>query len=209
MNSSPSLERVCLDVKLPNVVCKQRSKAFKVVFIRLYQQSDKQGFIELDASRLSQMTGISRRQIYRAINFLQRVNLLFLKIARTGRGQHSLFKLNWKKSVPSPIPPIKTKTKNLLRDQKSMQKSAWNQKVKAFRELLSYSFLDPDEQRICCSVVGMRLKKWSRKEALQVYRRIVDEIHKLAAPNWVHTKQQLCAWFGSILKRFYVDLQVG
>ena len=46
---------------------------------------------------LSEKMGLSRRAIYNAISFLKRVNLLFVVEAKTGRGNHSRYRLNWKK----------------------------------------------------------------------------------------------------------------
>ena len=73
--------------------------ANRAVFVELYQLSDEAGEFELNAVQLSEKMGISRRAIYNAISFLKRVNLLFVMEAKTGRGNHSRYRLNWRKPV--------------------------------------------------------------------------------------------------------------
>ncbi len=78
----------------------QRWESPRRVFAYLYIVSDQQGLFELDASQISAHTGLSRKTVYKAIAFLQRVHLLFLHEARTGRGRHSVYRLNWRKPAP-------------------------------------------------------------------------------------------------------------
>lgn len=89
VNSNPS--------KLPNVIQKQRSLSYHRIFCALYRHADEAGRLELRANAIVDETGYSRKTVYKVVNFLQRVNLLFLLEPRTGRGRHSLYRLNWKK----------------------------------------------------------------------------------------------------------------
>ena len=79
----------------------QRSDSSRRVFLYLYAISDQKGFFELDAAKIAEQTGLSRKTVYKAIAFLQRVRLLFLEEPRTGRGRHSLYRLNWHASRSS------------------------------------------------------------------------------------------------------------
>ena len=83
--------------RLPKVLAVPRSESSRRVFLYLYAISDQKGFFELDAAKIAQQTGLSRKTVYKAIAFLQWVRLLSLEEARTGRGKHSLYKLNWRK----------------------------------------------------------------------------------------------------------------
>ncbi|MFB6271654.1 MAG: hypothetical protein ABEL51_02045 [Salinibacter sp.] len=46
---------------------------------------------------MAEATGFSRKTVYQVLAFLKRVNLLWTIHYRTGRGQHSLYQLNWMK----------------------------------------------------------------------------------------------------------------
>lgn len=89
VNSGPS--------KLPNVIRRQQSLSYDRIFRYLYRIADADGRFELHADAIVEATGYSRKTIYKVVKFLQRVNLLFLMEARTGRGRHSRYQLNWKK----------------------------------------------------------------------------------------------------------------
>jgi len=199
-----SLGQYCPEVKLPKVVQTHRSKLTKVVFIQLLKSADDQGFFELKATELAQNLGISRRKIYYVIRFLQKVNLLFCKIERKGRGHHSLYKLNWKKCAQT---VDKNNTKNHIYDRPSaIQKnkknsSPWTRKMKAFRNLLEQSWMVPNEIEICLKLIGRRLKNKSRHEALELYHRLARTIPTLEIPNWVLEIKHIYMWFGSVLKR--------
>ncbi len=84
---------------LPKVLAVGRWESPRRVFAYLYLISDQQGFLELDAHAIATQTGLSRKTVYKAIAFLQRVRLLFLHQSRTGRGKHSVYRLNWRKPL--------------------------------------------------------------------------------------------------------------
>lgn len=97
-----SLEEVCLDVntsrfELPNVIEKQTRVSYRTLFTLLFETSNRKGYFELNAKELAAQCGFSRKTIYEALAFLKRVNLVKLIEERTGRGHHSLYKLNWRK----------------------------------------------------------------------------------------------------------------
>lgn len=203
--STLSLERVCLEVKqkgleIPKVVQRQRSRAYKAVFYWIYKFSDRHGLVELDANRISDETGISRRQIYRAVTFLRRVNLLRPRALKTGRGNHSLYWLNWRKERKCASLSKRTKFKNHIHDRANRSNTQWNQKLKAFRELMQYSWLLPQEQGHCMGVLGRHLKSRSTEYARQLYDALARIIGHVDAPGWVMTIQDLCRWWMSVLK---------
>jgi hypothetical protein len=109
---------------LPRVIKQQKSDSYTKVFIGLYSLSDREGFLELDASRLEELTGLSRKTIYKVISFLRRVNLLKLLEYRTGRGRHSLYRLNWRKPGSKKCHPLKYKKEYAINDRPcSIEKS--------------------------------------------------------------------------------------
>ena len=78
------------------------------IFRILYRDSDLDGHLELRADGIASETGYSRKTVYKVIAFLQRVNLLFRIEARTGRGRHSVYRLNWRKPKGSGRPTSPT-----------------------------------------------------------------------------------------------------
>lgn len=107
------------------------------IFQILYRDSNVDGHIELRADDVAEETGYSRKTVYKVINFLQRVRLLFLIEPRTGRGHHSLYRLNWKKpkgsgnstrSTGKCHPPYKTgsiKTIHRSSESSRTERPAW------------------------------------------------------------------------------------
>ena len=83
--------------EIPRVIQRQKGRSALEVFLDLYRHSDQNGRLELDASAVSERTGFSRKTVYRVVRLLQRVNLLFQEERRTGRGRHSVYRLNWRK----------------------------------------------------------------------------------------------------------------
>ena len=190
---------------MPNVVLKQKAKSYKTVFIWLYSASDQQGLLEFNATLISKETGVSIRSIYYALAFLQRVNLLKPEILRTGRGNHSTYRLNWRKSASISINKINIHSLRNDRFPKPIQRqfqndNQWNRKMKGFRELLKHSWLLPIEQNRCVEIIGRFIKHRSTDEARKIYERLKLIIRTFDVPIWVRTIQQLCAWFTSVLK---------
>lgn len=95
--------------EIPRVIQRQKRRSSLEVFLYLYRHSDGNGRLALDASAASAATGFSRKTVYKVVRFLQRVNLLFLVEARTGRGNHSIYRLNWKKPEASTEAPSTSK----------------------------------------------------------------------------------------------------
>lgn len=90
--------------ELPNVVLKQTKPSYRTIFTLLYEISNRKGYFDLNAKSLSEICGFSRKTIYEALAFLKRVNLVWLIEEKTGRGRHSLYKLNWRK-IPVAVNP--------------------------------------------------------------------------------------------------------
>jgi len=203
---SHSLVRVCPDVKIPNVVHKQQGLSIKGVFAWLFCQMDQNQLIELDASQIAQDIGLSRRQVYRAINFLKSVNLLILKMQRTGRGCHSLFYLNWRKSVPS-TPIKKNKNKNHIHDQTSLvqkpqkEQTPWTRMMGAFRRLMSHSWFQRSDREYSLRLIGKCVRGNSLEWAKELFHRLAAIIHTLDTPDWVLEVRQFYAWFRSVINR--------
>lgn len=215
----------------------QRSDSSRRVFLYLYTISDQDGFFELDAAKISLHTGLSRKTVYKAIAFLQRVRLLFLEEARTGRGRHSLYKLNWRKPAQKLNPQKQEKqcsevaeiivqekchpcinkeklsknihpsgdgTAPICREIISpMNRTQWNQCMKAFREVLQRSRLAQCQQRLCVGVLGRHLKGKPRSYALQLFEKLRRVAPKLQAPGWVSSVVELCRWFMGLLKHLF------
>jgi len=80
---------------------KQQSMSYDHIFRILYRDSDLDGHLQLRADEIALETGYTRKTVYKVVKFLRRVNLLFLIEARTGRGRHSVYRLNWKKPKDS------------------------------------------------------------------------------------------------------------
>lgn len=107
------------------------------IFRILYRDSNVDGHLELQADEIAAEAGYSRKTVYKVIKFLQKVNLLFLVESRTGRGHHSVYRLNWKKpkgsedSTPSTgkcHPPYKTgsiKTIHRSSESSSPERPSW------------------------------------------------------------------------------------
>lgn len=129
VNSDPS--------KIPNVILKQQAMSYDHIFRILYRDSDLDGHLELRADEIASETGYSRKTVYKVIKFLQRVRLLFLIESRTGRGHHSVYRLNWRKpkesgdstrSTGKCHPPYKTGSINTIHrssESSSTERPAW------------------------------------------------------------------------------------
>lgn len=186
---------------MPAVVQRQKADSYKRVFMWLYSCSDEESLIEVDWRAIHQDTGLSRRTIFRALAFLKRVNLLKVKIARTGRGRHPLFWLNWRKFVKKSASLSREhNSKNHIHDGRRPSSTTWNKKLKAFRELLNHSWLLPNERTLCVSLIGRHLKARSTNYARQLYDALARIIRKIDAPNWVLTIQDLCRWWMGLIK---------
>jgi len=207
LNCNPNIREVCLDVKIPNVVQKKQGLSIKGVFAWLFCKMDENQLIELNASRIAHDIGLSRRQVYRAVQFLKRTNLLILKIARTGRGCHSLFYVNWKRSSEKSVPSHYKKNKNLnhLHDrpmpvQKTYrEKTPWTKRMGAFRQLIDQTTFVQSEREHSLSLIGRCLQGKSTEWARELYHQLADRLYMLEPPNWVLEVRQFYAWFRSVI----------
>lgn len=201
---------------MPQVLQKIGSPNCKAIFTQIYSMVPASGVFELRADQLGRALRISERTIYRVIAFLVRMNLLKPISRKTGRGNHSVFKLNWLKSEikSDNIVRVKIKTHTLY-DGRTIERpfvkhrnptsSEWGHKLKAFRLLLSHSWLMPSEQRLCLGVLGRHVKNRSIEYARQLYHKLAARLHMLDVPNWVRTIQDLSRWWMGVLKSFHVD----
>jgi hypothetical protein len=210
--------------RLPNVLAAQRWESPRRVFLYLYTISDQDGFFELDASKISAQTGLSRKTVYKSIALLQKVRLLFLHEARTGRGKHSVYRLNWRKPAKKRDsieqkkchPPIRYSMKlNNIHPSGDGQRAIpgeiispanrrqWNRCMKAFRETLGNSRLPKNCLRICTSVVGRHVKGKTRTYALKLFEKLREWVPKLKLPDWVKSVRDLCCWFMGLLKNIF------
>ena len=198
--------------RLPNVIAIQRGDSYRKVFACLYSLSNENGLLELDALRLKALTGLSRKTVYKVVSFLQRVNLLRLVEARTGRGKHSLYRLNWRKPRKCHPPyPLVSKRKGIhpSGDKPMAQiispqnRQLWNRCLKSFRELLEQSKLSKGQQQLCTCVLGRHLKGKARDYGLRLYVRLLARIWQVRPPGWVKSVQALCRWFMGVLKGLF------
>ena len=228
------IAQYCLGVKsptspcftLPRVLARQRSDSPRKVFLCIYELSDQEGLLELDADRIAMLTGLSRRTVYNVVKLLQRVNLLFPVERRTGRGKHSLYKLNWRKpclrrsqsqgrkkcASSHPYKGSKKKEKHPMGDRPAVlgqiayqiltpeDGKLWKRCMKAFRKLMEDSELAKREQRLCVAVIGRHLKGKSREYGLKVYYALQTRIHRLKKPKWVKTLQDLAKWLMGLIR---------
>jgi len=201
-----NIDRVCVDVKIPNVVRKQRAKSYIAVFIWLFQHSDQHALIELNASKIAKDLGFSRQQIYNAISFLKRVNLLKYKIYRTGRGNHSLVWLNWRKPEQKcQVLSKRTKSKNHIHDRpRPVQKThreqtPWTRRMGAFRELIDQTTLVKSEREHSLCLIGKCVRTKSTEWARELYHRLAHRLYMLEPPNWVLEVRQFYAWLRSLI----------
>lgn len=209
---------------MPNVLQQQQTNTARAVFAVLYQQSSAAGYFKLDAARLSAITGFSRKTIYQVVKLLRRVNLLKLVEYRTGRGRHSLYELNWRKSQfekkchplsrknkskvhieydrAQPVQRFfKKKTLRQFKQLPNIEKILWNRKMRAFRNLLARSWLLPFEQHHCVNLIGRHIKKRSDQYALELYHLLAKKLQTLAVPNWVREVREIYRWFMDLIKR--------
>jgi DNA-binding MarR family transcriptional regulator len=110
--SNISIGDFCQKVKLPplrtsrpsQVLAVQQPDSFRRVLLRCCALANEHGFFDLDASRLAEQTGLSRRSVYLAIAALERQGLVARVHFRTGRGRHSVYQLRVEqKSKPHEI----------------------------------------------------------------------------------------------------------
>jgi len=200
---------------MPNVVLKQTRISYKTVFAVLYKLSDNEGYINVDSRVLQKHTSYSRKTIYQAIAFLKRVNLLELIEYRTGRGQHSTYKLNWFKTKPkqkvSPLKSIRTLRTHSPNEQPAAlteiispnNKLLWNRCMKANRELLEVSPLAKKHARECANVLGRHIKGKTRGYARKVYERLREMLKHLKLPTWAVDTTKICGWFMVVLKNLF------
>ncbi len=209
--------------QLPKVLAVQRSESARRVFAYLYMIADQQGFFELDACQISVQTGLSRKTVYKAIAFLQKVRLLFLHQSRTGRGKHSVYWLNWRKPQKREAvaqkkchPPTRYRMKlNNIHPSgdrpeamsgeiiSPANRQQWNRCMKAFRETLGNSTLPKGYLRICTALVGRHLKGKTCTYALKLFEKLRGLAHKLRVPGWVKSLGELCRWFMGLLKGLF------
>lgn len=210
---------------MPNVLERQRTDTARAVFAVLYRQSSAEGYFKLDAARLSSITGFSRKTTYRVIRLLRRVNLLKLVEYRTGRGRHSLYELNWRKShFEKKCHPLSRRNKSKFKVHieydrvssvpgdfkkihsrqnyrpRQIENILWNRKMRAFRNLLARSRLRPDEQRHCVSLIGRHIRKRSDEYALELYRLLAQKLGNLEIPRWVREVRGIYRWFMDTIK---------
>jgi DNA-binding MarR family transcriptional regulator len=110
--SNISIGDFCQKVKLPplrtsrpsQVLAVRQPDSFRRVLLRCCALANEHGFFDLDASRIAEQTGLSRRSVYLAIAALERQGLVARVHFRTGRGRHSVYQLRVEqKSKPHEI----------------------------------------------------------------------------------------------------------
>jgi len=201
-----SLGKVCVDVKIPNVIRKQRSVLRKALFVYLFKQSNNQGIFRLDATQIARELGYTRRAIYKAIKFLCNVNLVRCVIARTGRGHHSTYWLNWRKfGQKCERLSNKTKSKNHIHDRSmpvqnaQREQTAWTKRMGAFRELIDQTTLVKSEREYSLCLIGKCVRTKSTEWARELYHRLAHRLYMLEPPNWVLEVRQFYAWLQSLI----------
>jgi hypothetical protein len=86
------------------VLAVRQPDSFRRVLLCCCALANEHGFFDLDASRLAEQVGLSRRSVYLAIAALERQGLVARVHFRTGRGRHSVYRLRFsKKSEPRQI----------------------------------------------------------------------------------------------------------
>jgi len=86
------------------VLAVQQSHSFHRVLVCCCAIANEHGFFDLDASRIAEQAGLSRRSVYLAIAALERQGLIAKVQFRTGRGRHSIYQLKIEqKSKPRQI----------------------------------------------------------------------------------------------------------
>jgi predicted transcriptional regulator len=86
------------------VLAVRQPDSFRRVLLRCCALANEHGFFDLDASRLAEQVGLSRRSVYLAIAALERQGLVARVHFRTGRGRHSVYQLRVEqKSKPHEI----------------------------------------------------------------------------------------------------------
>ena len=217
-----SLGEFCPVVKapftIPSVVQRQRAQSYKAIFLCLYQSADERGLVELDAERIANAVGLSRKTIYKVISFLKRVNLIRLLESRRGRGKHSLYRLNWRKpkgqsqeKCHRPL-PYKVTLKNIHPTGDSLAMDSiltptnpilWKRCMRAFRGLLKQSQIGRAEQRLCIGALGRKLRDKERSFGLKLYKSLETAVRQLRVPEWAKSPQKVCAWFMGLIKAMF------
>jgi predicted transcriptional regulator len=86
------------------VLAVQQPDSFRRVLLCCCALANEHGFFDLDATRLAEQVGLSRRSVYLAIAALERQGLVARVHFRTGRGRHSVYQLRVEqKSKPHEI----------------------------------------------------------------------------------------------------------
>jgi DNA-binding transcriptional ArsR family regulator len=86
------------------VLAVRQPDSFRRVLLCCCALANEHGFFDLDASRLAEQVGLSRRSVYLAIAALERQGLVARVHFRTGRGRHSVYQLRVEqKSKPHEI----------------------------------------------------------------------------------------------------------
>jgi predicted transcriptional regulator len=86
------------------VLAVRQPDSFRRVLLCCCALANEHGFFDLDASRLAEQVGLSRRSVYLAIAALERQGLVARVHFRTGRGRHSVYQLRVEqKSKPREI----------------------------------------------------------------------------------------------------------
>jgi DNA-binding transcriptional ArsR family regulator len=107
-----SIGDFCQKVKSPplrtsrpsQVLAVRQPDSFRRVLLCCCALANEHGFFDLDASRLAEQVGLSRRSVYLAIAALERQGLVARVHFRTGRGRHSVYQLRVEqKSKPHEI----------------------------------------------------------------------------------------------------------
>ncbi len=214
MVTIPCMEKCCQGVDAPNVLQKQKSSAYKIVFWLLYKLSNRRGMIELSAVELAKTSGLSRKTIYRAIAFLKRVNLLKLNTYRTGRGKHSTYFLNWRKN-PEIQPEIMLPTKSVSplsinNINIHSYRNEYSRIMKAFRELLESSpWLMTSEARMCARVLGARLKGRSLEFCRNAYLNLQSTLMRFEPSSWVMEWPDLCKSFNAWINPIFAFSKIA
>jgi predicted transcriptional regulator len=86
------------------VLAVRQPDSFRRVLLCCCALANEHGFFDLDASRIAEQVGLSRRSVYLAIAALERQGLVARVHFRTGRGRHSVYQLRVEqKSKPHEI----------------------------------------------------------------------------------------------------------
>jgi predicted transcriptional regulator len=145
------------------------SRIVHAVFHHLYEISE-QGYFYLDASKVATNVGASRRSVYRAIDWLCRVNLLKCIRESTGRGRRSYYFLNWRK--PNHVhPDVQRQTQCVHSNVQVARFETWTAKtIEELDEKMAYYLsLGPQIRRI----VDLRAEAKSKLNCATLYKRSI------------------------------------